>query len=589
MRAWDGLETLWVKSPPGNSEAGQAVRIGQITALARQTGILVAITIFNAVIMTAVLWPHVNQTIAFIWCAIVCGLSLERLINWWRKRGRPPPTRVRTSVMRGVILKSGLPGWLWGIGAFLLYPPGEPTYQLFVVVLIAGMSAGAGAGLALMPLAASICLIGMTAPLFVRLLIEGGIINYALAVLAVGYTVTLMLVVRGLYRSFVRAEMATAESLIMASELDQARSNLIDAINNTSEGFAIFDSEERLVLCNRYYASFLSLPKKLTRPGTTYSQIARAASQAVQFLDGSPPPADWLHRRIDWHRRAAGTFIQKKANGRWLQSGDHRTRDGGVVSVHVDISELMEREAALVEAKEQAEVANKAKSEFLALMSHELRTPLNAIIGFAELMRAGKTDEAGTAEYSGIIYDSGQHLLQVINDILDLSRMESGKLELKESEIDLAALINEVTEILSGTAREAGVTVERLLPNAPLLLRADERAVRQMVLNLLSNAIRFSYAGGTVEIRAGGVQGGLMLEIVDHGVGIAAEDMARVFEPFAQVSGDFDREYEGTGLGVPLVKSFADQHGAEFVLDSAPGVGTTARLIFPAARTIVAA
>jgi two-component system cell cycle sensor histidine kinase PleC len=253
----------------------------------------------------------------------------------------------------------------------------------------------------------------------------------------------------------------------------------------------------------------------------------------------------------------------------------------------VQLSMFAER---LAEAKEMADVANRTKSEFLANMSHELRTPLNAIMGFSEVIKNELFGPVGVPEYkqySDDIYESGAHLLSIINDMLDLSKVEAGKFDLNETEIKVPELCRSVLNIVKGRADEAGIKLVKGLPEAVPYLLADPRTLKQMVLNLLSNALKFTSSGGTVDLVVSlRDDGGIRFDVRDTGIGIPEEEFVTVLSPFGQVDTAHARDHQGTGLGLPLVKAFIEMHGGSIELQSEVGEGTTVTLQFPPERTV---
>jgi signal transduction histidine kinase len=249
---------------------------------------------------------------------------------------------------------------------------------------------------------------------------------------------------------------------------------------------------------------------------------------------------------------------------------------------------LRQREAELRAARDAAIVADRSKSEFLANMSHELRTPLNAVIGFAELMRDETFGALGNERYRGYaadIHGSGTHLLAIINDILDLAKIDAGSMTLRELEFDLAALCRAALRIVWPRAIASEITIALSEVPAQSRVWADERLLKQALLNLLSNAVKFSHPGGEVRVEVIDVpEGPIEIRVSDRGMGMRAEDIPAVLQPFVQIDGSLQRRYDGTGLGLPLTKSIVEIHGGELVIDSTPGVGTAITIRLPATR-----
>jgi two-component system, cell cycle sensor histidine kinase PleC len=249
-------------------------------------------------------------------------------------------------------------------------------------------------------------------------------------------------------------------------------------------------------------------------------------------------------------------------------------------------------ERALLAAKDEAERANRGKAEFLAQLSHEIRTPMNAIAGFAELFGSevyGPLGNPQYREYAAHIQTSAQHLLNLTNDILDLSRAEIGRLDLAETGVDVGVAIGFVARMLMKDAAAGGVTMTWGMPSGPLTLLADERRLRQMLINIINNAIKFTPEGGTVS--AAGLRrpdGGITIQVADSGIGIAPADVEKALRPFTKLKADTARSYEGAGIGLALTRQLVELHGGHIDLDSEPSKGTTVSLLFPKERTIEA-
>jgi PAS domain S-box-containing protein len=255
-----------------------------------------------------------------------------------------------------------------------------------------------------------------------------------------------------------------------------------------------------------------------------------------------------------------------------------------MISVSRDVTQRMNRELEVKAAQERAESANKAKSRFLANMSHELRTPLNAVIGFTDLMRQRTFGPLGNEryeEYATLIYDSGQLLLDLISDMLDMAKIEAGRLELNYERVDVNGTVEDSVRMLRDRAENNGLELTLSLPKEPLFLIADRRAVKQVLLNLLTNAIKFTPAGGHVGVSVRYGDGLTTITVRDTGVGIPASELPRLGNPFEQVNSDPMLAKGGSGLGLALVRALMEKHGGTLAVDSEEGIGTTVRVTFP--------
>ncbi|HUL09512.1 MAG TPA: PAS domain-containing protein [Candidatus Acidoferrum sp.] len=285
------------------------------------------------------------------------------------------------------------------------------------------------------------------------------------------------------------------------------------------------------------------------------------------------------------HKDGSIRWVHNKGRAMFGADGKPRHLDGAIF----DVTERKQAEVALIRTKTAAENANRAKSAFLALMSHEFRTPLNAIIGFSDLIRSEAHGPIGNELYKEYLQDimmSGNHLLALINDILDLSKAEAGKISLNEAPADIADIATESAAMVRQQAGDADVVLECSVASALPALLCDARVVKQILLNLLTNAIKFTPAGGRVMLEANLAGEGLRVVVRDTGIGIADADLPKALADFGRVDGEFGRSRPGTGLGLPLAKHLSEAHGASFVIDSQIDVGTTIAIVFPRSRLI---
>jgi len=392
----------------------------------------------------------------------------------------------------------------------------------------------------------------------------------------------------------------------------EADLRLRDAIETIPEAFVVWDAQNRLVLCNSNFQELHNLPDEAIKAGASYESVVAAGRKPVVrskvTSEGQSPGARTFEAQLD--------------DGRWLHISERRTKDGGYVSVGTDITNIKRHEEKLMESekrlmatvadlrhsqqklerqaeevadlaekyaeeKTRAEEANQAKSKFLANMSHELRTPLNAIIGFSEIMESSMFGPLGSdkyREYCSDIHQSGQYLLDVINDILDMSKIEAGRIRLDAEPIELEPFLNDAMRVVSGRANDKRLKVTARIGRG-IRLTADHRLLKQIVLNLLSNAVKFTPEGGRITIRARATAGGwVSLSIADTGIGIPEDALARLGRPFEQVESQLTKSHQGSGLGLAIAKSLTELHQGTMRIHSKLARGTMVLLRLPIKR-----
>jgi two-component system cell cycle sensor histidine kinase PleC len=394
----------------------------------------------------------------------------------------------------------------------------------------------------------------------------------------------------------------------------EADLRLRDAIETIPEAFVVWDAQNRLVLCNSNFQALHNLPNEAIQSGASYESVVEAGRKPVVrskvTSEGQTPGARTFEAQLD--------------DGRWLHISERRTKDGGYVSVGTDITNIKRHEEKLMESekrlmatvadlrssqqklerqaeevadlaakyaeeKTRAEDANQAKSKFLANMSHELRTPLNAIIGFSEIMESGMFGPLGTdkyREYCCDIRQSGQYLLEVINDILDMSKIEAGRIRLDPKEIELEPFLNDAMRVVSARADDKRLDLAARIRGG-ISVMADPRLLKQIVLNLLSNAVKFTAEGGRVTIHARATKAAVTIAIADTGIGIPKEALARLGRPFEQVESQLTKSHQGSGLGLAIAKSLTELHHGTISIRSTTGRGTIVLLRLPANRALI--
>ena len=518
---------------------------------------------------------------------------------------------------------------------------------------------------------------------------------------------------RGIGRD-ITAQIEAEQELERAKErAEQAETLLRDAVDSISEGFVIFDREDRLVMCNDVYRRIFAESAHVLVPGLQFEDFVRHVVMRGGSPDADGHEADYIAERVRQHQGAESVWESRRSSGRMYLCTDRRMKNGGIAGLRIDITALKQAQAALRKSeqqlkafaemssdwfweqdadlcftrqsnipltsrptdvgktrwefadpamsperwdvhkadlaarrkfrdfrweriqtdgkrrymstsgdpifdeagtfvgyhgtgrdvtaevraaeelhrsKEQAEAASRAKSEFLANMSHELRTPLNAIIGFSGLIRdRGRAGQAGgdCAEWADDILASSQHLLSVINDVLELSRIEAGRYDLADDKVELAGVVRTCLRMVRLRAEEGRVRLDCAMVDPDVVLRADLRAMKQILLNLLANAVKFTSANGTVSVRTERAANGyIALVVADTGIGIDPSKVGSLCEPFTQADASISRTYGGSGLGLAISRKLVTLHGGTLTVESIPGQGTAVRLTFPASRAI---
>ncbi len=366
----------------------------------------------------------------------------------------------------------------------------------------------------------------------------------------------------------IRKAMAREKSLRRSAE-----NRLVDALETSREGVMLVAADGNVVMANSTLRGFFPAIAYQLMPGIRFD----AALEAIysQLRPGQTAADDIA---------ASGQAELELADGRWLRMTGSATSEGGSIFFLSDFTAVKEREESLRRAKRDAEAANAAKSRFLANMSHELRTPLNAIIGFSEIISGQFFGDLGNGRYLDYSHDilrSGRHLLAVINDVLDLSKSEAGKMALNTRQVDMCEVLDDCTSMVREQCADAGLQLETSGLGEPLMMTGDAAKLRQIFLNLLSNAVKFTEKGGTVSLAVTDSAEGVAVTVADTGIGMDPEDVEIAFQPFGQVDNRLERRYEGTGLGLPLTKALVDLHRGVIAIESARGKGTRVTVTFP--------
>ena len=368
----------------------------------------------------------------------------------------------------------------------------------------------------------------------------------------------------------------------LADESDRQRRLIETALRTISDGFVLYGPDDRLVLCNSKFRDLYPGIADLIVPGIPFTAILRAVvDRKLIDLDGKTPDG-WIAERMRQHADPKG-FSEYQYNNAWVRISERRMPDGSTVSVYTDITELKQRQTELERAMEQADQANQAKSSFLANMSHELRTPLNAIIGYSEILQEDAADKDDKAAIDDLqkIERAGRHLLGLINNILDLSKIEAGKMDVFIEPVDIQALVKEVLSIVKPLADKNENAVEVICPADIGSFRSDQTKVKQCLLNLMSNANKFTTKGVLTLTVAREKDAQVCFRVSDTGVGMTEEQLGRLFQAFSQADASTTKRFGGTGLGLAITKRFCTMLGGDVTVESTHGKGSTFTIRLP--------
>lgn len=402
-------------------------------------------------------------------------------------------------------------------------------------------------------------------------------------------------------------------TVLLWADVTAARAHMArleEAVSLSADAFAFFDPQDRLIMGNDLYARLCGFASVADLKGKSFGDIARIVAYSGRIVLDEAPQA-WLERRLKGHNQPAGAVTLKLDSGECYLVRDRASQDGGRALVFTDITDKVRAETALAEqqhalatsmaeAEERssylADLAHRldqanasvdsAKTTLLRTMGHELKTPLNAILGFSDLMQAmaERMTPAQVREYAGLIHQGGSNLLKMITQIMDLTKISAGRYDLRRGAVDAGSVLWLARESFEGRAQARGVTIDADQCPIGLMADADESVFTAMVHALIDNAVTFTRPQGKVILSVRPHEDGLHVAVRDDGEGVAPEDLARILEPFEHAGrGDGSQHAKGAGLGLTLVKAFAELHGGRLELDSAPGQGFTAALILPAA------
>ncbi|MBV7256317.1 hypothetical protein KCG44_05900 [Pacificimonas sp. WHA3] len=546
--------------------------------------VIVLLSLVGALIIT---WGHIPGRLELVWFGVFALLLSVQIFRRIKVNSKQLTEARARRLLRNTTSKTLLAGIMWGITALAVpYLPGPGKVALPLIAL--SLAVASTTTLSAVPKAAIAFIIPVVLS-YVTVFAAIGNTDYFVLVFLSFAFLGAILVGIGINAGALRASLQ-ARSEAQKSKDELARSQALwTEFSRSAEAFALYDGNGTILLWNEAYRRLLGV--KALRAGAKWVDIDTANREALPedaILRQGGPVSETYSR----------TF---PLDDRWFRSTIGPVATDHVAIYHVDISNLKTNEDRLltlqkdlVAARDRAEAASAAKTDFLAKMSHELRTPLNAVIGFSDLMvqdyDRDRVDPRRHMGYARIISDSGQHLLSIVNDLLDLARIETGQISLQETEVDLSKMMRSARLLIEGRSSDTRIRFAEEGLDKVIVACADRRLLRQTVLNLIENAAKFSNEHPEVTLRLEHrADGGADISVIDNGVGIPEDMLEAVQEPFVQAESSETRQYGGVGLGLSLVREFAQLHGGSLTLTRPAEGGTIATVDLPASRILTAA
>lgn len=576
----------------------QSVRI---ETLFRQMPLVIASSSFGALIIVVLFWETLPIPILIGWLCLVAGLGglrFQHYLNFFQldEKMRRDGAALLRDYLRMAFYGALGNGILWSAALLMFMPVLDLPERMIMIFMIGGFSAASVGSTSIHP--PSFYAWMLTAQLTSTLLafsLATEPTGFSMAIMLTFFTVIMMVFGANTGHSLSISIHHNMTQTALKSELSLMEERVRSALENVPAAVLLFDAQDQLIVWNRRTLELFPELTPYLRSGVRFDVLTERSGALMtpperdnldQLDAGSHQSIierDYLAERMARHRAPGDPWDVALGDGRFVQGMEARLPDGGYLTTYIDITALKKQETRLTAAKDDAERANMAKSRFIALMSHELRTPLNAILGFARSISQAEFGplEEQYQEYGSVILESGEHLLHVINDILDLSKIEAGRMTINAERIDAGRTVQSALRMLMDRAQSANLTITSDIAKKLPAIFADPRIVQQMLLNLIANAIKFTPSGGQITVGACLKNEEVCLFVRDTGIGIARHDIQAVLQPFGQVDDGLNRQNQGTGLGVPLTKSLIELHGGRLEIDSEAGKGSEFRLIFP--------